>query len=146
MLATFFYSQGIIYKKFVAPGQTVNKKYGYYVQILSCLVQIIYHVRPQFQERESWFLLHDYARPHSAISVKQFLAKQGIQELNHPPYSSELSPPASFLFLKIKSMLKGRRFEDMEDIKRNVTKELLALHANELKKSFQQFLTKYKSV
>jgi hypothetical protein len=34
-------------------------------------------------------------------------------------------------------MLKGRRFEDTEDIKRNVTKELLTLHANELDKSFQ---------
>jgi hypothetical protein len=36
-------------------------------------------------------------------------------------------------------MLKGRRFEDTEGIKRNVTKELLALHANGLKKCFQQF-------
>jgi hypothetical protein len=35
--------------------------------------------------------------------------------------------------------VKGRRFEDMEDIKRNLTKELLALHADEFKKSFQQF-------
>jgi hypothetical protein len=26
-------------------------------------------------------------------------------------------------------MLKGRRFEDMEDIKRNVTEELLAFYA-----------------
>jgi hypothetical protein len=39
---------------------------------------------------------------------------------------------------KIKSTLKGRRFEDTEDIKRNVTKELLALHANEFKRCFQQ--------
>jgi hypothetical protein len=30
-------------------------------------------------------------------------------------------------------MLTWRRFEDKEDIRRNVTKELLALHANELK-------------
>jgi hypothetical protein len=36
-------------------------------------------------------------------------------------------------------MLNGRRFGDTEDIERNVTKELLALHANELKKCFQQF-------
>jgi hypothetical protein len=35
--------------------------------------------------------------------------------------------------------LKGRRFEDTEEIKRNLTKELLALHANELKKCLQQF-------
>jgi hypothetical protein len=41
-----------------------------------------------------------------------------------------------FLFPKIKSTLKGRIFENTEGIKRNVTKELLALHSNELKKCF----------
>jgi hypothetical protein len=64
------------------------------------------------------------------------LAKQRFPELIHspPPYSLDLSPPDFLLFPKIKSMVKGRRFEDTEDIKRNVAKELLALHADELKK------------
>jgi transposase len=117
----------------------VNKVY--YVEVLSHFIQRI-RVRPQFQERGSWFLLHDKVRPHTAISVKQFLAKQGISELNYrpPPYSPDLSPPDISLFLKIKSTLKVRIFEDTEDIKRNVSKELLALHAIEFKKCFQQFL------
>jgi hypothetical protein len=55
------------------------------VEILSCLVQRVYRVKPQFQERGSWFLLHDNARPQTAVSIKQFLAKQGIPELNPPP-------------------------------------------------------------
>jgi histone-lysine N-methyltransferase SETMAR len=105
-------------------------------EIFSCLVQRIRRVRPQFQEGGSWFLLHDNARPRTAVSIKQFLEKQEIPELNHPPYSPDLSPSHLFLFLKIKFTLKGRRFEDKENIKRNVTKELLALHANEFKKCF----------
>jgi histone-lysine N-methyltransferase SETMAR len=80
------------------------------------LVQRIRRVRPQFQERGSWFLFPDNARPHTAISIKQFSAKQGVPELNHPPYSPDLSPPDSFLFPKIKSTLKGRRYKDMEGI------------------------------
>jgi hypothetical protein len=64
-------------------------------------------LRPQFQERGSWFLLHDNARSHTAVSIKQFLAKQGIPKLKHPPCSPDLSPPGYFLFPKIKSMLKG---------------------------------------
>jgi hypothetical protein len=44
-------------------------------EALSRLVQRIRRVRPQFQEGGSWFLLHDNARPHTAVSIKQFLAK-----------------------------------------------------------------------
>jgi hypothetical protein len=132
ILVMFFNSQGIIHKEFVPPGQMVNKEY--YVEVLSHLVQRICRVRPLFQERGIWFLLHDNTRPHTAVLIKQFLLKQGIPALNHHPYSTELSPPTFFLFPKIKSMLKGRRFEDTEVIKINVTKELLALHADEFKK------------
>jgi hypothetical protein len=68
------------------------------------------------------------------------LAKEGIPKLNTSQYSPYLSPPGFFLFPKIKSTLKGGRFEDTEDIKRNVTKELLALHTNEFKKVFPTIL------
>jgi hypothetical protein len=53
-------------------------------EVLSRSVRRIRRVRPQFQERGSSFLLHDNARPHTAILVKQFWGKQGIPELNHP--------------------------------------------------------------
>jgi hypothetical protein len=53
-------------------------------EVLSRLVQRIRRVRPQFQERGSWFLLHDNARHHTAVSEKQFLAKHGFRELDHP--------------------------------------------------------------
>jgi hypothetical protein len=61
-------------KEFVPPGQTVNKEY--YMEVLSRAVQRIRRVRPQFQERESRFLLNDSARPYTAVSVKQVLAKK----------------------------------------------------------------------
>jgi hypothetical protein len=56
------------------------------------------------------------------------LANQETLELNQPPCSPDLSPPDFFLFPKMKSTVKGRRFEDTENIKIN------ALHANEFKK------------
>jgi hypothetical protein len=87
---------------------------------LTHLIQIIRRVRPQLQERGSWFLLHDNTSPHTAVSIKQILAIQGIPELNPPPppYSPDLSPPVIFLFPKIKSTVNGRRFEDAENIKK----------------------------
>jgi hypothetical protein len=46
------------------------------------------------------------------------MAKQRIPELNQLQISPHLSPPDIFLFPKIKYTLKGRRFEDTENIKR----------------------------
>jgi hypothetical protein len=65
-------------------------------EVLSLLIQRIRQVRPQFQERGSWFLLHDNARPHTAVSIKQFLEKQGIPELN-PSIFSRFIPTRLFL-------------------------------------------------
>jgi hypothetical protein len=39
-------------------------------------------------------------RPHTAVSIKQFLAKHNIPELNPPLHSPDLSPPDFFLFHK----------------------------------------------
>jgi hypothetical protein len=39
-------------------------------EVLSGLIQRICRVRPQFQERGSWFLSHDNARPRAAASIK----------------------------------------------------------------------------
>jgi hypothetical protein len=73
MLVTFFDHQGFVHKEFVPLCQTANKEYC--VEVLSRSVQRIRRVSPQFQERGSWFLLHDNARPHTAVPIKQFLAK-----------------------------------------------------------------------
>jgi hypothetical protein len=86
-------------------------------EVLPRLVHRIRRVRPQVQERGSWFLLHDNARPHTAVLIKQFLAKQGIPELNYHPHSPDLSPPGFFLFPKIKSTLKGEDLKIRKTLK-----------------------------
>jgi hypothetical protein len=62
-------------------------------------------------------LQHDNAPAHKALSVKQFLAQKSITEMEHPPHSPHLAPNNFCLFQKIKSALKGRRFQDTEDKK-----------------------------
>jgi hypothetical protein len=84
-------------------------------------------VRPQFRAEGTWFLLHDNALSHSALVVKKFLAKHGVAELSQPPYPHDLAPADFFLFPTVKTALKGKRFQDVEDIKKNVTAELTAV-------------------
>jgi hypothetical protein len=41
------------------------------------------------------------------------------QEMSHPPYSPDLAPADIFLFPRLKTTLKGHRFETMEEIQKN---------------------------
>jgi hypothetical protein len=124
MLITFSDKQGVTHKEFVPEGQRVNS--AFYVEVIGRLLNRISEVRSQFRAEGSWFLLHDNAPSHSALVVKTFLTKHGA-ETSHPPYSPELASPDFFLFATVKTALKGKRFQDVEDIKKNVTAELNAV-------------------
>ena len=59
-------------------------------------------------------LLHDNAPAHKSATVQEYLKESGLDVLDHPPYSPDLSlpPPRDFrLFPRLKEMLAGHRFE-----------------------------------
>jgi transposase len=58
----------------------------------------------------------------SPLRVTQILAGKGISAMDHSPYSPDLAPAHFWLFPKLKSMLKGNRFSDLQDIKSFVKK------------------------
>jgi hypothetical protein len=55
------------------------------------------------------WLLNDNAPAHSKIDIRAFLAKKKKRTavLNHSPQSTNLAPADLFLFLELKSRLKG---------------------------------------
>jgi len=59
--------------------------------------------------------------------IRVFLATKQITVLEHPVYSSDLAPSDFFLFPKIKETLKGRHFDDNDDIRSNTTAALKAI-------------------
>jgi hypothetical protein len=56
--------------------------------------------------------------------VAIFLAKHSVVEISQPPCSPDLAPADFFIFPVVETALKGKRFQDVEDIKKNVTAEL----------------------
>jgi len=52
---------------------------------------------------------------------QDFLTKHKIAVLQHPPYSPDPAPCDFFLFPKIKSALKGTRFESVYAVKAKAT-------------------------
>jgi len=55
-------------------------------------------------------LHHDNALAHSTAIVQAFLAKHHITQVCQPPYSPDFAPCHFWLFPKLKSPLKVRRF------------------------------------
>jgi hypothetical protein len=70
------------------------------------------------------------------LPVREFLAIKQINVLEHPAYSPDLAPSGFFLIQKIKEILKGRHFDDTDDIRRNTTATLKAIPQNQLQKLF----------
>ena len=73
----------------------------------------------------------DNAPAHTALSVREFLATKQITALEHPAYSPDLAPSDFFLFPKIKEILKGRHFDDTDDIRSNTTAALKVIPQNQ---------------
>jgi transposase len=56
-----------------------------------------------------------------------FLAKNSVTKLEHPPYSPDLATVDFYVFRRLKSAWKSRRFCDAIDIVKNATEELKSL-------------------
>ena len=83
--------------------------------------------RPQLWTNQNWVLHHDNAPAHSSFLVRNFLVKNETTVVPQPPYSPSLSPTDFLLFPKLKSTLKGRRFNTFYEIQKNSTKEFAIL-------------------
>jgi hypothetical protein len=57
--------------------------------------------------------------------------------LKHPLYSLDLAPSDFFLFPKIKEILKGRHFDDTDDIRSNAMAALKAIPQNQFQNCFE---------
>ena len=88
-------------------------------------------------ETHAWTLHHDNIPAHTGLGICQFLAERNIATLEHPPYSPNLALYDFFLFLKIKSVLKGTHFSDIDFNKMAVTTELKKIPENAIQECFE---------
>ena len=63
-----------------------------YFDIIRRLSNAITRKSPEKWRISTWFLLHDNAPAHRSVLVKDFLAKNDMATLQHPPHSPDLAP------------------------------------------------------
>ena len=64
-------------------------------------------------------ILHDNAKPHKHRIVGEFLQEKLSEELEHPPYSPDMSPPDMDGIHRIKALLKGKQFQTRDELIRD---------------------------
>jgi len=83
-------------------------------------------------------LHHDNAPAHASLLIRRYLAKHQTSVVPHPPYSPDLAPANFFLFPKLKTTLKGRRFQTITEIQQNAIRELRAITESAFQEAFKQ--------
>jgi transposase len=84
-------------------------------------------------------LHHNNAPAHASLLIHEILRKDETTVVPHPPYSPDLAPVDFFLFPKLKSSLKGRRFQTVEEIEENSLQALRTIPQITLYDAFQNW-------
>ena len=108
-------------------------------EVLLRLREKVRRHRPQLWREQTWLLHHDNALSHTSVLIHQFLAKNKIAVIPHPPYSSDLAPCDFFLSPKMKLKLKGCRFNTTEEIQAESQRVLDTLTENDFQEAFQKW-------
>ena len=74
-----------------------------------------------------WQLPHDKAPAHASLFMQFFLQNIKSTRWLSPCYCPDLVPCALLLFPKLKSPLKGKRFQTIDEIQENTTGQLVAI-------------------
>ena len=72
-----------------------------------------------------WLLYHNNMPAHASCLMQSFLVKHQITQLTQPLYNLDLAPCDFWLFPKLKSPLKGKRFQTIDEIQENMTGQLI---------------------
>ena len=119
-------------------NQTINAQR--YVEFLESILNM---ARPGRLE-----LMHDNARPHTAVVTRDFCEQHGITLVKQPPYSPDMNLMDRFIFRNLEFDRRGTRFENKEHLtvylenflQNNMTKFKLAREMHCLKEHLQDVI------
>ena len=81
--------------------------------------------RPQLWTTGDWQLHHNNTPAHGSRLMQTFFCETSNHPMIQPPYSPDLVPCDFWLFPKLKSPLRGKRFQSVDEIQGNTTGQLM---------------------
>jgi len=119
----------------VPPGMTVNA--DFYCNVLRRLRENVRRKGAQKWQNQNLIIRHDNVPANRSFKVSQFLAKNNMTVVPHPPYSPDLGPCDFFLFPKLKLRMKCRRFDTIEEIQEESQRILDTIPKRDFQGCFQ---------
>ena len=115
MLCIWWDMEGVVYYELLKPNETITTER--YQQQLERLNDNLMQKRSSIaSNRRKVILLHDNARSHVAIAVKQTLIDLEWEVLPHPAYSPDLAPSDYHLFRSMQHALEDTHFHNYSEV------------------------------
>ena len=110
MMIVALWKKQVITYEILREGQTVN-----HLVYLNFLER---RVLPEVNRKKFGrpIILHDNARPHKHRVIREFLQEKRWEELEHPSFSPDMSPPDMHGIALIKGPNKGKQFQTQEEV------------------------------
>lgn len=119
MLCVWWDIKGLLYYELLEEKQTV--KAALYSEQLRRLSEKITQKRPwNGQGTRKITLLHDNARPHIAVQVKNTIKDLGWDLLPHAAYSPDLAPTDYHLFRSLEHSLRNKSFANCQEVRKHL--------------------------
>ena len=124
MLTVFFDWEGTVHHKYAPSGQTISKEFYFNL----CQLKDVIQWKTATVMGNWWLAASSQQCTHSCVmSHAKFFGKTS----NHPgdpaPCSPDLVPYDFLLFQKLKSPLKGKSFQTINEIQENMTEQLMMI-------------------
>ncbi len=119
MASVFWDTEGILLVKWLPQGRTINSEY--YCEVLTDLREEVKKNRRGKLTR-GVLLQQDNARPHTSVQTQATIRNLGFTVIPPPPYSPDLAPSDYWLFAAMKRPLRGRRYDNLQQLSSAVSK------------------------
>ncbi len=129
MAILFFDTLGVVHLEFLPRGQTIDS--DFWIDVMKRMKESIRRKCPIMwkggfdgKTDRDFFVHMDNAPVHVSVLSLAFYGENNINLLPHPVYSPDLAPCDFWAFPSIKAKLRGRRFQNVDQLQTEIRKLL----------------------
>jgi hypothetical protein len=116
---------------------TVNA--AFYVEVLNRLRECVQRVRPELWAEKNWIPASQQCTLAFGTYCASVFRQKDMITTDHPSYLPDLAPCNFFLFSKVKTIMRGGYFGDVNSIKCETTRLLKNLTSQDMQHCFLQW-------